>query len=163
MSDKKKYKVLFLCTGNTARSVMGELLMERLGGGRFKTYSAGSHPKGVVNPYTIRVLEEEHEIDAGSANSESWEVYKDVDFDFVITVCGHAKESCPVWPADTIVAHWGSEDPAAVEGSEEEIMKVFREVSWQIRRRVELFAALPFDELDQAGLEERTKEIGSKP
>lgn len=162
MSEDKLFKILFLCTGNTARSVLGEYLMKRIGKGRFEAYSAGAQPKGEVNPYTERVLKEVFKIDCSDARSKSWEEFKDVDFDFVITVCDNAKESCPVWPGQPIIAHWGSEDPADFTGTDEEIFKKFREVAFQINRRIELFCSLPFEKLDKLALEKMTKNIGDK-
>ena len=117
MSQPSPFKVLILCTGNSARSVFGEYLLRAIGRGRFETYSAGSHPTGRVNPLAIRVLQERYRLDASGARSKSWEEFKGVKFDFVITVCDRARESCPVWPGQPVVGHWGSPDPAAVEGT----------------------------------------------
>src|SRR5688572_21053114 len=107
------YKILFLCTGNTARSLLAEYLIKRTGAGKFESYSAGASPKGVVNPHTLKVLKEVYHIDASGARSKSWEEFRQVHFDFVITVCDNAKESCPIWPGQPIIAHWGSPDPSA--------------------------------------------------
>ncbi len=162
MIDEKKFKILFLCTGNSARSVFGEYLMNRYGKGKFEAYSAGASPKGQVNPMTIRVLDKHHNIDTAGARSKSWDEYKDVKFDFVITVCDNAKEQCPFWPGQPIIAHWGSPDPAAFEGNDEETEDYFRKVSMQIKRRIELMCCLPFEKLDEMRLEEMTKDIGNK-
>lgn len=165
MSDPPKpFKILFLCTGNSARSVMGEYLIRLVAPGRFESYSAGSDPKGEVHPMTLRVLKEIHRLDATDAESKSWDRFRDngTEFDFVITVCDHAKETCPFWPGQPIVAHWGSQDPAAAEGTEEEIFDAFKRVSFEIRRRLELFTSLPFEKLDRLRLEQMTKDIGTK-
>lgn len=147
MSNKPPYKVLILCTGNSARSVVGEYLLRAKGRGRFETFSAGAKPTGRVNPLAVRVLRERYGIDASDARSKSWDEFRDVKFDFVITVCDHARETCPVWPGQPMVAHWGSPDPALAEGTEEEKYRVFVAVASQIARRVELFCAFPDDKL----------------
>lgn len=162
MATNKPFKILFLCTGNTARSVLGEYLIKRIGQGRFESYSAGAHPKGKVNPYTLRVLKEIYHIDASNARSKSWDEYKNIHFDFVITVCDNARESCPVWPGQPIIAHWGSSDPAAFEGTQQETYAFFKSVALQIQRRIELLCCLPFEKLDRLRLEEMTKQIGQK-
>ena len=110
-------------------------------------YSAGSHPTGRVNPLALRTLAEKYGIDATGARSKSWDEFKDVKFDFVITVCDNAKEACPYWPGHPVVAHWSSPDPAAVEGTEEEKFRSFVAVASQIARRVDLFCAFPEDKL----------------
>lgn len=156
------YKFLFLCTGNSARSIFGEYLLRRLGGSRFQVFSAGSFPTGIVNPLAIQVLKDVYNIDASEARSKSWEEFKDVEFDFVVTVCDNARESCPVWPGQPIVAHWGSPDPAAVEGSDSEKYRAFKEAAFQINRRLQLFTSLPLDKLDRLKLAAATQEIGSK-
>lgn len=161
MNSNEPYKILFLCTGNSARSIIGEYLIRRVGGTRFQSYSAGSFPTGRVNPYALRVLKEVYHIDAGEARSKGCEEFQGVEFDFVITVCDKARETCPVWPGQPIVAHWGAPDPAAAEGTEEEIYRQFRQVALLIQRRIELFCALPFEKLDRLKLEALTREIGS--
>jgi len=143
-------QVLILCTGNSARSILGEYLLRAKGAGRFAVSSAGSHPTGRVNPLAVRVLAERYGLDASAARSKSWDEFKGVKFDFVITVCDHARESCPVWPGQPLVAHWGSPDPAAAEGTDEEKYRAFVNVASQIARRVELFCALPEDKLRDA-------------
>ena len=147
MNAKPPYKVLILCTGNSARSILGEYLLREKGRGRFEVFSAGSHPAGRVNPLAVRTLREKYGLDAGGARSKSWDEFKDVKFDFVITVCDNAREACPVWPGQPLVAHWGSPDPAAAEGTEEEKYRFFVNVASQIARRVELFCAFPDDKL----------------
>ena len=159
---ESKYKFLFLCTGNSARSIFGEYLLRRLGGPRFQVFSAGSFPTGTVNPFAIQVLKDVYNIDASEARSKSWEEFKDVEFDFVVTVCDNARESCPVWPGQPIIAHWGSPDPAAVEGSDSEKYRAFKEVALQINRRLQLFTSLPLDKLDRLKLAAATREIGTK-
>ena len=160
--EEVPYKFLFLCTGNSARSILGEYLLRRLGGPRFQVSSAGSFPTGKVNPIAIQVLKDVYNIDASEARSKSWEEFNDVQFDFVVTVCDHARETCPVWPGQPIVAHWSSPDPAAVEGSDEEKYKAFKDVALQIDRRLQLFTSLPFEKLDRSRLAAALKEIGSK-
>jgi arsenate reductase (thioredoxin) len=156
----EKMRVLFLCTGNSARSIFGEYLLERIGGGRFEAYSAGTEPTGLVNPFALRVLRELYHIDASQARSKSWEEFKGVDFDFVITVCDNARESCPIWPGQPIIAHWGVPDPALATGSDAEVFGVFRKAALLLQRRIELFCALPFDKLDRLRLKKLTKDIG---
>ncbi len=164
MTATKPYKILFLCTGNTARSILGEFLIKRIGQGKFESYSAGADPKGRINPYALRVLKEVYKIDASDARSKSWDEFtaKGIEFDFVITVCDNAKESCPVWPGQPIIAHWGSPDPADFKGSEEETFVLFRNVAMQIQRRLDLFTSLPLEKLDRLRLSELTKDIGNK-
>ena len=156
----RPYRVLFLCTGNSARSVFAEYFLRRLGHGRFEVHSAGANPSATVNPLTLKVLREKFHIDASEARSKSWEEFKGMNFDFVITVCDNARETCPIWPGQPIVAHWGSEDPDQAGASEEETRRVFRRVAGEIYRRIELFCALPIDKLDRLRLEKMTKAIG---
>ena len=153
------YKLLFLCTGNSARSIFGEYLLKHLGGSRFRVYSAGASPTGKVNPFAIRVLKDWFDIDATDARSKSWEEFKDVQFDFVITACDNARETCPVWPGQPIVAHWSSPDPAAVEGSEEEKYRAFKEVAFEINRRLQFLTSLPLEKLDRPKLAAAISEI----
>jgi arsenate reductase (thioredoxin) len=143
MNAKAPYKVLILCTGNSARSILGEYLLRAKGRGRFEVFSAGSHPTGRVNPLAVRVLREKYNLDAGDARSKSWDEFKGVKFDCVITVCDNAKEACPVWPGQPVIAHWGSPDPAAAGGTEDEKYWVFVNVASQIARRADLFCAFP--------------------
>ena len=158
MSDLRQ--VLFLCTGNSARSIFAEYLLRRIGDRRFEVYSAGSDPTGLVNPYAIRVLSNLYHIDASGARSKSWEQYKNVKFDFVITVCDNARESCPVWPGQPIIAHWGVPDPALAVGTDEQVFREFRHAALHLQRRIELFCSLPFDKLDRLKLQELTRNIG---
>ena len=164
MSETQPLKVLFLCTGNSARSIIAEYLLRKTDRRRFEPYSAGSNPRGEVHPLALRLLKEVYKIDASGARSKSWEEYQDVHFDFVITVCDNAKESCPVWPGQPIVAHWGVPDPADFEGPEEEHYALFKEAGRVLARRIDLFCNLPFDKLDRLRLEEMAREIGeSRP
>ena len=159
--ESKPYNFLFLCTGNSARSIFGEYLLRRLGGSRFQVFSAGSFPTGKVNPLAIQVLKDVYNLDASEARSKSWEEFKDVEFDFVVTVCDNARETCPIWPGQPIVAHWSSPDPAAVEGTEAEKYRAFKEVAFQINRRLQLFTSLPLEKLDPLKLSAAIREIGS--
>ena len=134
-------KVLFLCTGNSARSILGEYLLRRAGGERFEVYSAGAFPTGKVNPYAVRVLKDVYGLDASDARSKSFEEYSGVEFDFVITVCDNARESCPVWPGHPAVLHWSLPDPALAQGTDEEIYDTFKQTARDIARRIELFIA----------------------
>lgn len=158
MSDKKPFKVLILCTGNSARSIIGEYLLRAKGKGRFEAYSAGAKPTGKINPLALWVLKDQYGIDASAARSKSWEEFKDVKFDFVITVCDNAKESCPIFPGHPVTAHFGSPDPADYEGSEEKKKWFFVQVASQIARRLDLFCALPDHQLEPL----RIREIGEK-
>ena len=148
---KPPLKVLILCTGNSARSILGEYLLRETGRGRFETFSAGSKPTGRVNPLAVRVLKEKYGLDASAARSKSAEEFRGVKLDLVITVCDHAKEACPVWPGVPVLAHWGSPDPAGVEGTEEQKYWAFVQVASQIARRAELLCALPDAKLLDAG------------
>src|SRR5574338_1271182 len=159
--EDKPYKFLFLCTGNSARSILGEYLLRRLGGPRFQVFSAGSFPTGKVNPLAVQVLQDVYDIDASQARSKSWEEFKDVEFDFVVTVCDNARESCPVWPGHPMVAHWGSPDPAAVEGGDSEKYRAFKDVADEINRRLQVFIRLPLDKLDRTKLVAALNEVGT--
>lgn len=159
--EEKRLKVLFLCTGNSARSIFAEYLLRKMDRRRFEAFSAGSEPKGEVHPMTLRVLRENLKIDASDARSKSWEEYQDIQFDFVITVCDNARESCPYWPGQPIIAHWGVPDPAAAEGSDEDQLHAFKEAAIVLSRRIELFVNLPFEKLDRLRLEQLTREIGA--
>ena len=154
------FKVLFLCTGNSARSIFAEYFLQRLGGRRFEAHSAGASPSGTVNPVTIKVLRERFNVDAGDARSKSWDELRDVRFDFVITVCDHARETCPVWPGQPIVAHWGVDDPASFVGTPLERERVFHRVALTLYRRLQIFTSLPLEQLDRLKLEKVTRDIG---
>jgi arsenate reductase len=163
MQSVKPFKTLILCTGNSARSIIGEYLLRSKGRGRFEVYSAGAHPTGKVNPLALWVLKERYGIDASDARSKSWEEFKDVKFDLVITVCDNAREACPVWPGQPVIAHWGSPDPAAAEGADEQKKQVFVQVALQIARRIELMCALPDRELQKLQLEQIAAQTPFKP
>jgi protein-tyrosine-phosphatase len=162
MGANRRYKVLFLCTGNSARSIFGEYLLKHLGGEGFDVFSAGSFPTGKVNPLAVEVLKDVYHIDAIGARSKSWEEFGDLEFDFVITVCDNARESCPIWPGQPIIAHWGVPDPALAEGSDEEKLKQFKQAAQTLNRRIELFCSLPIEKLDRMKLDRLVKEIGGK-
>lgn len=136
-------RVLFLCTGNSARSVFAEYFLKQLGQGRFEAHSAGAQPTGRVNPLTLRVLKEDFDIDARDARSKSLDALKHVRFDLVVTVCDNARQSCPVFPGNPPTIHWDIADPAAVAGSEAEKLRAFRSAAREIRRRVQRLCALP--------------------
>jgi arsenate reductase len=160
--EKTRFKVLFLCTGNSARSIIAEYLLKRMAPQRFEVYSAGASPKPAPHPMALTILQDTYKIDASDARSKSWEEFHDVEFDFVITLCDNAKETCPVWPGQPILAHWSSPDPAAFEGDEKAAHHVFWQVAQQINRRLELLASLPFEKLDALRLAVATKEIGER-
>lgn len=155
--------VLFLCTGNSARSILAEALLNFHGGSRFHAFSAGSHPTGRVNPLALELLGR-RAIPAGSARSKSWDEFAKPGappLDLVLTVCDHAAaEVCPVWPGHPMTAHWGVPDPAAVQGSRAEQAQAFEEAFRILDRRIGLLVSLPFASLDRASLQYRVREIG---
>src|SRR6266849_6124498 len=153
-------RVLFLCTGNSARSVFSEYFLRKLGGKKFEPCSAGANPSGVVSPYTLEVRRERFGIDASDARSKSWQEFENVKFDFVITVCDKARETCPVWPGQPVIAHWGADDPAAVAGSPEATERFFYEVARILHRRVQLLRSLPLEKLSRLKVEKLTRDIG---
>jgi len=161
----KGYNVLFLCTGNSARSIMAEAWLRQLGGSRFKAHSAGSHPMGKVNPWTVETLRS-FGLRTEGLRSKSWDEFAAPGadpIDFVITVCDKAAaEVCPVWPGKPIAAHWGVADPAAVEGTDELKRAAFRDAALILRRRIELLVSLPLASLDNLSLRTKLKEIGRK-
>lgn len=157
------YNVLFLCTGNSARSILAESLLRKEGAGRFRAFSAGSQPKGEVNPFALRVLENSgYPIDG--LRSKSWLEFSVTDapvMDFVFTVCDSAAgEACPLWPGQPMTAHWGIEDPAAVEGTDMEKMAAFVQAQRYLKTRIGLFVNLPIKSLDRLTLRSRLTEIG---
>ncbi|MDQ5887984.1 MAG: hypothetical protein RL210_671 [Pseudomonadota bacterium] len=164
MSDRI-YNVLFICTGNSARSVIAETLMNELGGGHFKAFSAGSHPRGEVHPLTLELLDSQG-YETKGLRSKSWDEFAAPDapqMDFVFTVCDQAAgEMCPVWPGQPITAHWGFNDPAAAEGDKEEQMKVFRQVQTQIATRIRLFLSLPLEKIDRMSLQTQLRDMGKQ-
>ncbi|MGD2083191.1 MAG: arsenate reductase ArsC [Chromatiales bacterium] len=157
------YNVLFLCTGNSARSILGECLVERWGAGRFRGFSAGSHPKGQVHPLALELLRRNNYPTEG-LRSKDWAEFAEPGaphMDFVFTVCDNAAaETCPVWPGQPITAHWGVADPAAVEGDEAERMAAFRRAFTELQNRVSIFVNLPIESLDRLRLQEHLDEIG---
>ena len=159
------YNVLFLCTGNSARSILAESILNRHGAGRFRGYSAGSQPKGAVNPYTIDLLQNLN-YPTGTLRSKSWDEFARPDapkLDFVITVCDDAaNESCPVWPGQPITAHWGMPDPAAMEGSEAVKRAAFADACRMMTNRISAFTSLPLASLDRLSLQGRLDAIGER-
>ena len=160
------YNVLFLCTGNSARSVMAECAINRWGLGKFRGYSAGSRPKGELHPMTLQLLSKlnyttEH------LRSKSWDEFATPDgppLDFVFTVCDQAAgEVCPIWPGQPMTAHWGVEDPAAFVGDDARAYKVFKSIYLQLENRIKIFSSLPFRSLDRLALQRRVDEIGRLP
>ena len=157
------YDVLFLCTGNSARSILAEALVNHWGRGRFRGYSAGSFPTGHVNPLALKLLAQ-MKIPASGARSKSWDEFAvpgGVEFDFVITVCDKATgETCPIWPGQPMTAHWGVEDPAAATGSDAQKMLAFRNAFRALEHRIRIFVNLPFASLDRLRLQRRLDAIG---
>ena len=145
--DQKQQRILFLCTGNSARSIFTDYLMNKIGKGRFEAYSAGSEPTGRVNPFALQALREQYNINAHDARSQSWDEFKDTKFDIIITVCDRAKESCPIFPGQSIVAHWSIADPALATENDEQKLRQFREAALQIQRRIELLCSFPNEKL----------------
>ena len=164
MSDKI-YNVLFVCTHNSARSIMAEGLLNSLGGGRVMACSAGSQPGGSVNPFALKTLTALH-IPTEGYRSKDWAEFARPGapkFDFVFTVCDNAAgEVCPVWPGQPITAHWGVADPAAFEGSDEQKAKRFRDTAVVLKRRIELMLALPLQSLDRMSLQREINDIGTR-
>jgi arsenate reductase (thioredoxin) len=163
-SEPRAYNVLFLCTGNSARSILAEALLNRIGGGKFVAYSAGSQPKGAVHRQALALLGRLGYPTEG-LRSKSWDEFAESGapaLDFVFTVCGNAaNETCPIWPGGPMTAHWGVDDPAAVEGSEAQVAQAFLDAFLLLQRRIELFANLPVRNLDRMSLKKRLDEIGA--
>jgi arsenate reductase (thioredoxin) len=157
------YNVLFLCTGNSARSIMAEAIMNQKGRSNFTAYSAGSHPSGTVRPAAVRQLEVAH-LPTTGLRSKSWDEFAEPDaprLDFVFTVCDNAaNEVCPIWPGQPMTAHWGIPDPAAVQGTKEQVEKAFREAFFLLDRRISLFLSLPLSTLDRFSLKKEIDNIG---
>lgn len=162
MADRP-YNVLFLCTGNTARSILAEGILRKDGAGRFNAYSAGSQPKGTVNPFALKVLDALG-YSADGYRSKSWEEFAKPGapvMDFVFTVCDSAAgEACPVWPGQPMTAHWGIEDPAAVEGTDIEKERAFVQAAKYMKNRISTFLSLPLASIDQMALRHRLRDIG---
>ena len=161
----RSYNVLFLCTGNSARSILAEAFLNSRGRDHFRAYSAGSHPAGRVNPLALELLDR-RSIPAEGARSKSWDEFARPgapELDFVFTVCDNAAgEVCPVWPGQPMTAHWGVPDPAAVQGSRIEQMRAFEDVFRILERRIGIFISLPIASLDDMSLRERVREIGKQ-
>jgi protein-tyrosine-phosphatase len=159
----RAYNVLFLCTGNSARSILAEAILGRVGECRFRTFSAGSHPKGEVHPFAIQLLKSLN-YDTSFARSKSWDEFAVPDapkMDFVFTVCDNAaNESCPVWPGRPMTAHWGVPDPAAAEGTDAERHLAFAQAYRMLNNRISVFAALPIKTIDKLSLQKRLDDIG---
>ena len=159
----KRYNVLFLCTGTSARSILAEVLLEHWGKGRFHGFSAGSFPKGAVHPLALDLLARLH-LRTDGLRSKSWNEFAEPGapvMHFVFTLCDQAAgEVCPVWPGNPITTHWGVPDPAAVEGSDDERRRAFRDAHRQLEARIKLLVALPIDKLDRMALRRRADEIG---
>lgn len=166
MSEREPYRVLFLCTGNSARSILAEAILSRLGAGRFEAYSAGSQPKGEVNPHAIALLKSLN-YGTGGFRSKSWDEFAGLGaprVDFVFTVCDNAAaEVCPVWPGQPMTAHWGVPDPAAAEGSDAVIAQAFADAYRMLFNRISVFCALPVASLDRMSLQRRIDDIGKMP
>jgi arsenate reductase (thioredoxin) len=162
---RRHYNVLFLCTGNSARSILAEAILNQKGKSNFTAYSAGSHPTGTVRPEALRQLEAVHLPTVG-LRSKSWNEFAQPDapqFDFVFTVCDNAaNEVCPVWPGQPMTAHWGVPDPAAVQGTSEQVEKAFREAFFLLDRRISLFLSLPLSTLDRLSLKKEIDNIGKQ-
>jgi arsenate reductase (thioredoxin) len=163
VTETKPYNVLFICTGNSARSILAEGLLNAMSRGRFKGYSAGSHPKGAVHPLALKELQNLR-IPNDGFRSKGWEEFAAPgapEMDFVFTVCDQAAgEVCPVWPGQPMTAHWGLPDPAAVEGSDDIKAKAFKDTAITLKRRLELMMALPLQSLDRLAIHKEVKDIG---
>lgn len=163
IAPHRPFNVLFLCTANSARSILAEATLNHLGGARFKAYSAGSYPGGTVNPYALALLNRLG-ISTEGARSKSWDEFAGPDapvMDFIFTVCDNAAgEACPIWPGHPLTAHWGVPDPAAAQGSEAVKVEAFRQAFRQLEQRITLLINLPIASLDQLGLPAQLKAIG---
>ena len=159
----RPFNVLFVCTGNSARSILAEAILNRLGEGRFRAFSAGSHPNGKVNPHALELLMRLG-FDTAGLRSKPWDEFSGTDappLDFVFTVCDAAAgEICPVWPGQPMTAHWGMPDPAAVEGTDVDRANAFRETFRGLERRIQMFSALPIASLDRLSLTSKIRDIG---
>jgi arsenate reductase (thioredoxin) len=170
--DRKPYNVLFLCTGNSARSIMAEVILNRSGQGKFRAFSAGSQPKGQVHPYALDLLRKLN-YDVTGLRSKSWKEFSGPNapnLDFVFTVCDNAaQETCPVWPGQPMTAHWGVPDPAEATGTEAEVRLAFADALRMLTNRINIFVSLPLRSLDQLTLQKqldaigKTKDAGGKP
>jgi arsenate reductase len=163
VSSTTPLNVLFLCTGNSARSIMAEAILNRLGQGKFKAYSAGSYPRGAINPHALAVLRKSN-FDVSTLRSKSWDEFAGADapkLDFVFTVCDDAaKEVCPIWPGQPMTAHWGLPDPAKATGSEAEQALAFADTFRMLYQRIGIFVSLPLDKLSKLSLQKHLDDIG---
>ena len=161
----RTYNVLFLCTGNSARSILAEALLDHIGRGRFHAFSAGSRPAGKVNPYALELLQTAG-LPTEGLRSKAWEEFAKPGapaMDFILTVCDNAAgEACPIWPGKPTTAHWGVADPAAVQGSDEDKRGAFRDAAAILRRRIELLTSLPLGKLDSLSIRTKLREAGAK-
>lgn len=161
--NEPTYNVLFLCTGNSARSIMAEVILNRFGRGRFRAYSAGSYPKETVHPLTLELIEQ-LDLPTEGLRSKNWDEFAGPDaphMDFVFTVCDQAaQEPCPVWPGQPITAHWGTPDPALAEGDRTQRMQAFRAAYRELEKRIQLFVNLPLKRLDRIRLQRELDQIG---
>jgi arsenate reductase (thioredoxin) len=164
VSDKV-YNVLFICTGNSARSILAEAILNQLGAGHFRAYSAGSFPKGEVHPLTLEILKE-RDYDVSTLRSKSWDEYSRPDapkMDFIFTVCDNAGgEACPLWPGQPVTAHWGFPDPAAVEGTRDMRKAAFAKTFREISQRLRIFLNLPFEKLDRMSVQQQLRNMGEQ-
>jgi len=163
---QRPYNILILCTGNSARSIIGEALFNTMGAGRFRAFSAGSHPTGKINPFAVeQVRSLGYPVE--KLRSKSWDEFAQPgapELDFVITVCDKAAgEVCPLWPGHPVTAHWGFPDPGAVQGSDEQKRAIFALTLRQMRNRVQLFLSLPLEALDRMSIEKKMRAIGQQP
>src|SRR6188472_1682326 len=165
VSTKQPLNVLFLCTGNSARSQMAEVILNRLGAGKFRAFSAGSEPAGYVHPMALQMLRNAH-YDTSGLRSKPWDELaapSAPELDFVFTVCDNAaKEVCPVWPGQPMTAHWGMPDPAAVTGSPEQVARAYRDAFVALERRIGLFLSLPLASIDRLALKKELDNIGQQ-
>lgn len=161
--ERTKFNALFLCTGNSARSILAEAILNAMGKGRFKGYSAGSHPAGKVNPFALELLER-NRLPTEGLRSKAWDEFAVTGapaMHFVFTVCDQAAaELCPVWPGQPMTAHWGVADPAAVQGGDDEKRRAFLKAYTLLQRRISLLVSLPLDKLDRFALKKRLDDIG---
>ena len=164
MNEPRTFNVLFLCTGNSARSILAEALLQHSGKGRFKAFSAGSQPTGRVNPYALDYLRA-NGLPTDGYRSKAWDEFAAPGappLDFVITVCDNAAgEVCPVWPGQPVTAHWGVPDPAAVEGTDDQKRRAFSDACHLLRARIQLFTSLPLAKLDRLSLQRKLRDIGT--
>lgn len=163
--DEGLYKILFICTGNSARSIMAEVIMNHLGGAQFKAYSAGSQPRGEIHPMTLSVLAAK-QYDLSGLRSKSWTEFAEANaprMDFIITVCDQAGwQSCPAWHGQPITAHWGFADPSKLEGDRAQQLKAFAHAELEVASRIRLFMSLPIEKLDRMSLQTRLRELGQQ-